>query len=237
MPQWLAVVALAWVAGLSIPVGASLACIESIWPDWLETEFRHTLIAFGGGALLSAVALVLVPDGMVHQPLWLAALTFCAGGAAFMGLDLYLNELGASASQLVAMLADFVPEALALGAAFASTTAAGPLLALLIALQNLPEAFNAHRELVSATSLAPRIIILVLAAASLLGPAAGLAGYFWLARFPTAVAGLMLFAAGGILYLIFQDIAPQVRLERRWAPPLGAVAGFLVGMIGESLLH
>jgi hypothetical protein len=24
-----------------------------------------------------------------------------------------------------------------------------------------------------------------------------------------------------------------VRLERRWAPPLGAVLGFLVGLLGE----
>ena len=45
----------------------------------------------------------------------------------------------------------------------------------------------------------------------------------------------MLFASGGILYSVFQDIAPQVPLQRHWAPPLGAVAGFLLGMIGQLL--
>jgi ZIP family zinc transporter len=50
------------------------------------------------------------------------------------------------------------------------------------------------------------------------------------------LAAIMLFAAGGILYLIFQDIAPQARLERHWGPPLGAVAGFLMGMLGHGLL-
>lgn len=43
----------------------------------------------------------------------------------------------------------------------------------------------------------------------------------------------MLFAAGGILYIIFQDIAPQSKLKNHWAPPLGAVAGFLLGVLGQ----
>jgi ZIP family zinc transporter len=46
----------------------------------------------------------------------------------------------------------------------------------------------------------------------------------------------MLAAAGGILYLTFQDIAPQAKLDCDWGPPLGAVLGFLVGMVGHQLL-
>ena len=46
----------------------------------------------------------------------------------------------------------------------------------------------------------------------------------------------MLFAAGGILYLTFEDIAPQARLERHWAPPIGAVCGFALALLGEMLL-
>jgi ZIP family zinc transporter len=47
----------------------------------------------------------------------------------------------------------------------------------------------------------------------------------------------MLFAAGGILYLTFEDIAPQAHLARRWAPALGAVAGFMLGLLGQMLLR
>jgi ZIP family zinc transporter len=46
----------------------------------------------------------------------------------------------------------------------------------------------------------------------------------------------MLFSAGGILYIIFEDIAPQVRLNKHWAPPLGAVTGFLLGILGKVAL-
>ena len=47
----------------------------------------------------------------------------------------------------------------------------------------------------------------------------------------------MLFAAGGILYLTFQDIAPQSRLERRWRPPLGAVLGFALSVLAEMVFR
>ena len=111
------------------------------------------------------------------------------------------------------------------------------LLAGLIAIQNLPEGFNASRELIDSSSLSHKKIILAFAVMSLLGPIAGLSGHFWLADAPQVVAGIMLFAAGGILYLIFQDIAPQVPLQRTWAPPLGAVAGFLLGLVGQMLVE
>ena len=47
----------------------------------------------------------------------------------------------------------------------------------------------------------------------------------------------MVFASGGILYLIFQDIAPNVKLKRAWIPALVANLGFLIGIIGEKLIQ
>jgi len=54
------------LAGLAMPLGAILACVENIKTKWIEEEFRHSVMAFGGGALFSAVALVLVPEGITH---------------------------------------------------------------------------------------------------------------------------------------------------------------------------
>ena len=71
---------------------------------------------------------------------------------------------------------------------------------------------------------------------ALLGPISGVAGYLWLAQSPVSIAALMMFAAGGILYSIFQDIAPQVPLKKHWAPPMGALFGFLVGILGSMAL-
>jgi ZIP family zinc transporter len=228
---------LALAAGITMPVGAALASAEHVRPRWLENELRHGIIAFGGGALLAAVALVLVPEGIrVLSPLP-ACLAFLAGALVFMGLDVVLARRGTSASQLVAMLSDFLPEALALGASAAMGHATGPLLALIIAMQNLPEGFNAFRELRQSTGYGARLIVMAFLSVSLAGPVCALAGFYFLAGQSESVAGIMLFAAGGILYLMFQDIAPQVPLENHWAPPLGAILGFLAGVVGKMLVH
>ncbi len=47
----------------------------------------------------------------------------------------------------------------------------------------------------------------------------------------------MLFAASGILYLTFQDLAPQAKMKNRKVPALGAVLGFLLGLLGQQLIH
>ncbi|HPQ28434.1 MAG TPA: hypothetical protein PLQ82_08125, partial [Desulfobacteraceae bacterium] len=73
-------------------------------------------------------------------------------------------------------------------------------------------------------------------AISLLGPVAACTGYYFLQNHPDLTAGIMCFAGGGILYLIFQDIAPQSKMRRHWTPPLGAVLGFAFGMLGKQLL-
>jgi ZIP family zinc transporter len=51
------------------------------------------------------------------------------------------------------------------------------------------------------------------------------------------MGAIMLLSSGGVLYLIFEDIAPQSRLEKHWAPPLGAVFGFCLALFSEMLVH
>ncbi|MFH1311719.1 MAG: divalent cation transporter [Candidatus Eisenbacteria bacterium] len=230
------VVMLTTAAGAAIPIGGVLARIERIQPAWLEREFRHAVIAFGGGTLLSAVALVLVPEGVKGLPLFAVVISMCLGGLVFCLLDVLISRAKTSAAQLVAMLSDFLPEAMALGAVLAANESLGVLLALLIALQNLPEGFNAYRELLVGGRMRSRSILVAFVALVPIGPLAGLIGLHWLASYPTALHATMLFAAGGILYLTFQDIAPQAKLERHWAPAIGAVAGFLFGLVGQLLL-
>jgi ZIP family zinc transporter len=124
-----------------------------------------------------------------------------------------------------------------MGATFTEKPRTGILLASIIALQNLPEGFNACRELTATKAFKFQRILIYFCLLALLGPMLGLAGYGWLYAYPELVASIMLFGAGGILYLIFQDIAPQVPLDNQWAPPFGAVVGFLLGVIGHMVIH
>lgn len=224
-------------ASAMIPVGGWLASMDGCLPDWLQAEFRHTVIAFGAGALLSAVALVLVPEGADSLPGLLPLACIAAGSGIMAAVDRWLQRRKVRKAQLLAMLSDFVPEALAMGALFAARPASAPLLALLIGLQNLPESFNAYRE---SGQIQPdgsdrrlrRFVLL-----SLAGPVAALTGYYLLADLPQVTGAIMCVAAGGILFLLFQDIAPQVELEHSIAPPLGAVTGFLLGLAGHLMME
>ena len=67
MDEILAIITYTAAAGACIPLGGMLANIERIRPAWLENEFRHTVIAFGGGILVAAVSLVLVPEGIHYM--------------------------------------------------------------------------------------------------------------------------------------------------------------------------
>lgn len=61
---------LSFLAGLSISLGAWLASHEHIRPQWLEDELHHFIIGIGARALLSAIALVIIPQGANHHSVY-----------------------------------------------------------------------------------------------------------------------------------------------------------------------
>lgn len=225
------------IGGVTIPLGAALASFEYIRPRWLKNELRHGIIAFGGGVLLAAVSLVLVPEGTRNLPLGGIVAAFGGGGVVFFLIDRAIERHGGSWAQMMAMLLDFVPEAIAMGALLATGGKAGLALALFVALQNLPEGFNAYRELRATGYHRPGGILGLFSALALLGPLAALTGFTLLSDYGSVLGALMLFSAGGIIYLTFEDIAPQAVLKNRWAPPLGAVLGYLLGIAGDALIR
>jgi ZIP family zinc transporter len=238
MNEIVTILVLTIASAACMPIGGHLASFEHIRSRWLEQELRHFLIALGGGILLGAVAVVLVPQGVESMGDSLLAIpTLLAGGIAAFAVERALGLRRREAPQVTGMLLDAVPESVALGGLVALGSPIAPLLALLIGLQNLPEGFNAFRELNALDGRSPRHTLLIMWSLVAIGPVAGLLGYFLLSEHPPVLGGIMLFASGGILYLIFQDIAPQSRLRRNWAPPLGAVLGFSVSLFSDMLVR
>ena len=115
------------LAGACILIGGLAARIERIRPAWLENELRHSIIAFGGGVLISAVPLVLVPEGSRLMPSAVgASLVLVSGGFVFFVVERFLGIRRREAPQFVAMLLDYLPESLALGGMFAIGAASAP---------------------------------------------------------------------------------------------------------------
>jgi ZIP family zinc transporter len=235
MPQLAVIVLFSWLAGVAAFVGGVVALLEGTTETEGKRELVHGVVAFGGGILVAAVAFALVPPGMVHLSPMGIAVVFSLGGIAFCVLDAAVSKQAGSRAQFMAMLMDFVPESIAMGALFAHDHRMGILLALFIGAQNLPEGFNAFRESTAGRGT-PRATLISLLVVSLFGPVAGCVGYIFLQEQPVLTASIMGFAGGGVLYLVFQDIAPQSKMKRHWTPPLGAVLGFTLGMIGKQML-
>ena len=227
---------LATLAGASIPIGAALSSFDRFRSSWIVEEFRHTVVAFGGGALVSAIALVLVPQGSERLAAGPTLAWFALGGLVFFAIDRALAAKGGHAAQFLAMMLDYVPEAMALGALLADNLSLAILMAVLIALQNLPEGFNAFREMARTGGASRARLLWLFALMVPVGPLAAWLGVTYLVDHPTHLGAVMMFASGGILYLLFEDVAPQVPLERHWAPPLGAVAGFTLGLAGHLMV-
>lgn len=224
-------------AGITVFIGGLLANYfnHHIKETPVKYEIIHTLMSFGSGIMLSAVALVLIPKGMEELELLPMAISFLAGALIFMFIDQYLASKGGQMATLLAMMMDFVPESIALGAVFAVDPNMATLLAVFIGLQNLPEAFNSYRDLVQ-SGFTPKKTLLIFFFLSFVGVVGALIGHFALSDSPGLTAHLMTFASGGILYLLIQDIIPESKLKNDYLTSLGATLGFLIGIIGEKVI-
>lgn len=218
------------ISGAMVPLGGVLA----LWFRRLPRDILVFSIALGGGALLGAVALVLLPDGMKGASAPRAAGLFVLGGVLFMGLDFAVERVGKKMGQFLALAIDAVPESLAIGAVAAAGGSAGLFLAVLVGVQNAPEGFNAFREL-KAGGVSTLRVLLALGSIALLNPLGAYVGFTFLAGAPTVLSVIFLVAAGGITYLLFHDIAPAALSVGHWIPTLGAIVGFALAIVGEIL--
>ncbi|MBO6824770.1 MAG: hypothetical protein JJ879_01100 [Sneathiella sp.] len=228
------------IAGLPIFIGALIASKKLFHRALVEQEFRHGVTAFGGGALVSAICFVLLPQSIdvSHPALVLAS--FASGGIVFMAADMCLAKMKSNSSLLVATMLDFVPEAMVLGVLFSSSDnpiSSAIFITAVICAQNLPEGYSAFQEVELKTKgEGSKKSLLMFLGISLLGPLFFFIGYTVLADWGVGLSIMTAFCAGGILYLVFEDIAPAAAMKNSWLPPLGAVLGFMVGLAGHLLV-
>jgi ZIP family zinc transporter len=224
-----------FASGVTVIIGGSLARSNLIPRNELGREISHSIVAFGAGVIVAAVAFVLTPRAISLLSLPFIVIIFLAGGFLFLLFDRITSKHGGRLAQLMAMSMDYIPEAIALGAVFSYDRHTGLLLALFIGLQNLPESYNAFDDLVK-SGFSPNKSLLILIPFGFIGIVAAILGFLFLSDNANLLSGLMLFSAGGILYLVFQDIAPMIKYKAHRAPAFGATLGFMLGIIGVKIL-
>ncbi len=227
---------LAFLAGLSIPAGALISS-RLVLADFCRQKQLDSFVSyFGGGALLAAIALVLVLRGLEDSSIFSTAFAFALGALVFWQFSAWATRTQNTASEFAGMVLDFIPEAILLGVFAADGSNVAYLLMGLIALQNMPEGFAAHNEM-SERGISGKVLWTMFLSVPLLGPAAAWLGYSWLSTSVQTLNFILLFCSGGILYLIFQDIAPGSHTKNKSFPAIGAALGFLLGMVGTMVIH
>ena len=242
------------VVALSLLAGALAAARLS-----LPERVAAGLTAFGGGVLLAAVALELVPEADAEAGTALTVIGLAAGTLVYVGADAWLSREESSRQMRRAMHAstagqtdaagrmmqsesarglsiaaglfiDGVPESLALGLTVAEGELGVALLAGIL-IGNLVESYGAARPII-AGGHSPGFAIRVLGGIGLaLALATALGGTVAADASPGFVGTAQAVAAGAVLAVITIAVIPHAFDEVSRLAATATVAGFVLGYL------
>jgi zinc transporter, ZIP family len=231
--------AIGWgaVAASSLVIGAALSFARR----WPASQVGYVL-AFGAGALISAVSFELAAEGIAIGGLGTTGAGLAVGALTYYLLDGLIarrhatgrgrkgraeGENSGTALALGAFL-DGIPEQLVLGIGIAAGDGVGVSLLLAIFVSNLPEALGSASDMSSSGRSREAILRLWLLVAAFCA-LASLAGYLLAdAVGGDARAAIDGFAAGALLVMLIDSMIPDARADA------GRVAG-LVTVLGFAL--
>jgi ZIP family zinc transporter len=238
--------ALAWgaLAASSLVAGALLAEVR----DWPSRQVGIVL-AFGAGALISAIGFELAGEGLEVGSLGATAAGLGAGAVTYYGLDGAIasrfeagrgragRASGSDAGTALALGAflDGIPEQLVLGIGIAAGNGVGLGLLVAIFVSNLPEAVGSASAMRGAGRSEVAVIELW-AAVAVICALSSVAGY----ALADAVSGELRaaidgFAAGALLVMLIDSMIPEATRESGRVAGLVTTLGFAVATALSSV--
>ena len=227
--------ALGWgaLSASSLVLGGFLGVARS-WP----TRAVGLVLAFGAGALISAVSFDLAEEGARIGGPGTVGLGLAAGALTYFGLDHLLDARSGGGGGALALgaLLDGIPEQMVLGIGIAAGEGVGVGLLVAIFVSNLPEAIGGSADLREAGHGPGTIrrlwltvaVVCTLATVAGFAIADGTSG-----DLQAAING---FAAGALLVMLVDSMVPEARSEAGPAAGLVTVLGFALaaGLSGLS---
>lgn len=241
------------LVGGSLFLGAVAAAVLR-----LPGRLAATLTAFGGGVLLAAIALELVPEADREAGLALTAGGLIAGTLVYVGADAWLNrdagmevmrrsghaaaagrpmgmptdraEVSRGESIAAGLFVDGVPESIALGLTIAEGEIGMALLAG-IAIGNLVESYGAAQPIIAGGNSRRFAVGLLAAIGVALAAATVLGGTVLADAAPALVGTAQAVAAGAVLAVVSIAIIPHAFSEVSSLVASATVVGFVVGYL------
>jgi zinc transporter, ZIP family len=210
------------LAASSLVIGVLLGLARR-WPEWLV----GAVLAFGAGALISAVSFDLAEEGLKIGDPGFVGLGLAAGAVTYYVADGALDRSGSNALAIGALL-DGIPEQLVLGIGIAAGEGVSVGLLAAIFVSNLPEAIGSADAMRAAgMRRAPirRLWFLIAIGCAIATPVGFLIADVTGGNLQAAING---FAAGALLVMLIDSMIPEARAKAGRAGGLATVLGFAV---------
>ena len=196
------------------------------------------VLAFGAGALISAVTFELADEGLRLGGLGWTAAGLAAGAATYYLLDGVIERRpssGAGTALALGAFLDGIPEQTVLGIGIASGEGVGLGLLVAIFISNLPEATGSATEMLRGGEQRGPILRLW-AAVALVCTAATVVGWAIASSAPDELrAAIDGFAAGALIVMLIDSMIPDARRDAGRAAGLVTTLGFAVALALSSL--
>jgi zinc transporter, ZIP family len=245
VPVWIQAGLWGLVAGGALVVGAAVA-----WLVKVPQRVVASVMAFGAGVLISALAFDLVDEAETSGGLPATVLGFLVGAVAYLLANVALARRGArhrkrsgeqqpsedeqegSGSAIaIGALLDGIPESVVLGLSLLGGNGIGiPVLAAIF-ISNLPEGLSSAAGMKS-NGRSARYVFGVWCGVALASGIAGLLGCLLLQGAPVElVAGITALAAGAILTMVADTMIPEAFERTHLYAGLIATLGFLTAFV------
>jgi zinc transporter, ZIP family len=225
--------ALGWgaLAASSLVIGALLSLARD-WPERLV----GLVLAFGAGALISAVSFELAEEGVAIGGAGPVGIGFALGAVTYFVLDGLVERRGSDPASALALGAflDGIPEQLVLGLGVAAGDEVSVGLLGAIFVSNLPEAIGSASEM-RAQGRRKETILRLWIAVAVVCTLATVAGFAIADSLSGELeGGFNGFAAGALLVMLADSMIPEARKAGR-VTGLATAFGFAVAAALSSL--
>ncbi|WP_448004067.1 ZIP family metal transporter [Agromyces bauzanensis] len=241
MPEW------TWAALAGLAAGGALLAGAVVgWFVQVPLRVVATIMAFGAGVLVSALAFDLVLEAQELGGFWPTVIGFAVGAVVYVLANKLLDRFdqrnprgtsedpGTGTGIAIGALLDGLPESAVLGLSMVGGGGVSVPVLIAIIISNVPEGLSSTAELKQAGRSA-RYVFLLWSGIAVAGSIAALLGFVLL---DTASGELTAFitavAAGAILAMICDTMIPEAFRSAHAFTGLLVTAGFLLGYAVHS---
>jgi zinc transporter, ZIP family len=250
MPTWMEAGLWGLLGGGALVLGALVA-----WFARVPRDVVATVMAFGAGVLISAVAFDLMEEAEANGGLPATAAGFLAGALIYLGANAVLDRHGAHMRKrsdnqpseqekagsgmaiAVGALLDGIPESIVLGLGLVAGGSVSPTVLAAVFISNVPEGLSSAAGM-KRSGRSATYVFGVWGGIAVISGLASLVGYLAFGdASPESVAVITAVAAGAILTMIADTMIPEAfERTRTWTgviTTLGFLLAFTIHVLGD----